>query len=631
MKLSDKQLEIVNHKEGALLVMAGAGSGKTRVLTERIKKLLEEKDGNFHVLALTFTNKAAKEMKERLEDVKDIDKRSFIGTIHGFCQEVIEKHGYAIDLADVPQIFEKYEDRMSILIQVFKKRGNEDLLKFYVDKTPQEQEKFIYNALTYISLKKKNLKGIPEFNELDKDIQNGTIQKMYSEYNHLLKEQNAMDFDDVILKAYKIFAERSSIAKIYRKLYKYISIDEAQDLNLAQYELIKVLCNGDHKNVLMVGDSNQSLYHFNGSDKKFMENNFIVDFNAEIKRLDINYRSSKAVIEVANKIKPNSMEGFKTDINGEFDIIPLENEVLEAKWVVDKIQVLLKKGVYKEQNIEEEILEQNIAVLARNRYLFAHIEDELKKRNIKYYLKKNNEGLDIDSVFIRIFDLGLRILSNPFDQLHFVEIAKLLQISPELEEKTYKNGLEKLMSIKEFVSTDFIDAYIALISSWTILSDESKLRFREALKELEIYANTKLEVERLEILSDIKIYEELWSNYAKNTNSELKSLQHFKTQISLGLVSSTVDETGVTLSTIHLSKGLEFKVVFIIGMNQGSLPYYKAIQEKGKTLEEEKNIFYVAVTRAERVLYITYPKYRFMPWDTHNPKRQNPSVYLDNL
>jgi DNA helicase II / ATP-dependent DNA helicase PcrA len=382
MNLSERQIEIVNHKDGALLVTASAGSGKTRVLTERIKRLLEEEEGNFHVLALTFTNKTAKEMKDRLDGVKDIDRRAFIGTIHGFCHEVIEKHGYAIGLNEVPQIFEKNEDKISILIQVFEKKGNEDLQKYYINKTTQEQEKFIYNALSYISSQKKNLKGISRFNELDKDIDNRNIQKMYDEYNNLLRDQNAMDFDEVIISAYRIFAERPSIAKIYRKQYQYISIDEAQDLNFAQYEFLKILCNGEHKNILMVGDSKQSLYHFNGSDKKFMENYFVVDFNAQIKKLDLNYRSSKAVIDVANKINPGSMQGFKTDIIGDFQIQTCLNEEEEAIWITDKIETLLK----------QRIQESEIAILARNRYLFKEIENELQKRNIKFYFKKNGES-----------------------------------------------------------------------------------------------------------------------------------------------------------------------------------------------------------------------------------------------
>lgn len=630
MKLSDKQLEIINHKEGALLVMASAGSGKTKVLTERIKKLLEE-EGSFHILALTFTNKAAKEMIERLEGVNNIEKRSFIGTIHSFCQEIIDKHGHSIGLTETPQIFEKNEDRLSILIQVFEKHGNEDLRKFYANKTPQEQEKFIYNAFTYISLKKKNLKGIEKFDANDKDIENRNILKMYNEYNDLLQEQNAMDFDDVIINAYKIFAERPSIAKMYRNLYKYISVDEAQDLNFAQYELIKLLCNGEHKNVLMVGDSNQSLYHFNGSDKKFMEHDFVNDFQAKTETLQTNYRSSKAVIQIANKIKSNSMSGYKSDINGEFAITPCENEEQEAKWVVDKITDLLNKGVYQEGNFEEEVSEKDIVVLARSRFLFKNITLELEGNNIPYYQKKNGETLILESSFIQVFDLGLRVLINSYDRLHFIEIIKSLNIDFNEIFEQNADGFHKLKCLQKYVSEDWIPYYEVLMRSWEILSQKDRFKFRDALDVLKIYANELDDLERESILFDISQYEEFWNIYVMTTKAELKSLQHFKTQIALGLISPKLDENGITLSTIHLAKGLEFKIVFVIGMTEGAFPDYRATKTGGQALEEEKNAFYVAVTRAERLLFITYPKTRFMPWDNETPKSQLKSSFLNDI
>jgi DNA helicase-2/ATP-dependent DNA helicase PcrA len=260
------QEEIINHKDGALLVKASPGSGKTTVLTKRIKSLLSNQEAKFHVLALTFTNKAADELKDRLDDVRDIDKRAFVGTFHSFCLDIIQRHGYAIGLKEQPHIFEKNEDRTNLLIQVFEKPENWDLRKHYENKNTREQQLFIINALAYISKKKKQLKGIEKFDFLDNDKEKDLIQKMYREYNDLLVLQNAMDFDDVLIKAYQIFTERDSIAKSYRKQYKYIFIDEAQDLNFAQYELLKVICNGEHKNVMMVGDIKQSLYHFNDSD-----------------------------------------------------------------------------------------------------------------------------------------------------------------------------------------------------------------------------------------------------------------------------------------------------------------------------------------------------------------------------
>ncbi|OYX26265.1 MAG: hypothetical protein B7Z06_05925, partial [Flavobacteriales bacterium 32-35-8] len=225
--LSKIQTQITQHKEGALLVLAGAGSGKTRVLTERIKNLL--KDGAYHVLALTFTNKAAEEMVARLEDVEDIRERSFIGTIHSFCLEIINKQGYSIGINEMPHFFDKEEDRKALLIQVFE--NNITLKNYYLNKNDTEKRNFVYEVLDYISKQKKKLIDPIENS-------NDPLGYIYWEYQELLKKQNAIDFDDVIFLAYTIFANRPSIAKIYRRLYKYISVDEAQDLNFAQYEFI---------------------------------------------------------------------------------------------------------------------------------------------------------------------------------------------------------------------------------------------------------------------------------------------------------------------------------------------------------------------------------------------------------
>jgi len=629
IELSEEQKLIKNHINDAMLVLASAGSGKTRVLTERIKFLLEELEGNFHILALTFTVKAAEEMKTRLQDVKNITKRSFIGNIHSFCLDVIIKQGYSINLLQVPHLFEKYEDTISLLIQVLEKKGNEDLKNEYTNKTVDKQKEFIKNALEYISSEKKNLKGIEKFSHLDIHSKNLKVQRLYNEYNNLLHEQNAMDYDDIILYAYQIFAKHPSIAKIYRKLYKYISVDEAQDLNLAQYELIKILCNGEHKNVLMVGDTNQSLYHFNGSDVKYMKEYFVKDFDAKIVNLNINYRSSKSIINIANKVKNQAMKGIETNIEGIFNIQKCENEESEAIWIVDKIEELKKLKTHKD--IEGEINNQSFAILARNKYLFQYIEKELDKRKIQYFLKNSNDGnLDFDSFLLQLFDLGLRVLVNSQDQLHYFEILKLLNIDFEISHNNEENGFLKLQNLTNFIHLELKNDFEILLTSWNLIYKNIN-NFLNSLEILEKYSETFEEdkiSERLKILSDTNIFKNLWKIYARNTNSELKSLQHFKTQLAIGTIIPNQKNNGITLSTIHLVMGLEFDIVFICGVTQNAFPDYRALKLGENILEEEKNIFYVAVIRSKRFLYITYPENRFMPWAKNVAKKQDKSDFI---
>jgi DNA helicase-2/ATP-dependent DNA helicase PcrA len=643
------QEEIIEKKEGALLVMASAGSGKTRVLTERIRKLLNSQNERFHVLALTFTNKAADEMKERLETVQDIETRSFIGTFHGFCIDVIQKHGYAIGINEQPHIFEQNEDRTSILIQVFEKPENWDLRKFYENKTPKEQQLFISNAMAYISLKKKNLKGIERFGFLDTDSENEKIQKMYREYNDLLVIQNAMDFDDVIINAYRIFANRPSIAKLYRKQYKYIFVDEAQDLNFSQYQLLKIVCNGEHNNVMMVGDIKQSLYNFNGSDIKYMKESFVQDFHAEIKLLNTNYRSAKKIIEVANHIINDSMHGYETQITGRFKIYDdCINENDEARKVVSEISNYIQKKEYQENEFKDPVANSDIAVLARSRYLLKHIEAEMKQQNIPYFFKKGHENLTFDSQIIKVFDIGLRLIINPLDQLHFSSILKIYSINEDIGFLGNRSGIEKLKQISIHIQADEKEDYLVLLQAWELLSNQSKFNFRAALDILkDRFLNTPLNIacepeilygdeiiaqkEFEAIKYDIDELDGYFNIYSRNTQSELKSLSHFKMQLSLGAILPEKEENGIALSTIHLSKGLEYKIVFVIGLDDGSLPFYKSKKIGGKALLEEKNIFYVAITRAKRALYLSYPKTRLMPWDLQNPKNQKPSEYLLGL
>ncbi len=641
------QEEIINHNEGALLVMASAGSGKTSVLTKRIERLLENQEFKFHVLALTFTNKAADELKDRLKDIKGIEKRAFVGTFHSFCLDVIQSHGYAIGLKEQPHIFEKNEDRTNLLIQVFEKPENWDLRKHYENKDAKGQQLFISNALTYISKKKKHLKGIEKFDFLDSDKEKELIQKMYREYNDLLTLQNAMDFDDVLIKAYQIFSDREAIAKLFRKQYKYIFIDEAQDLNFAQYELLRIICNGENNNVMMVGDIKQSLYHFNGSDIAYMEQQFVNDFKAKTIHLNTNYRSAKVIIQVANKIFSEGMQGHDTQLTGKFRIFDnCETEIEEAKAIVDEVESYLAKRVYEEDGCPFPIKENDIAILARNRYLLKHVEDELKNREIDYYLKRNADGLYLDSQLMKVFDLGLRVLINPLDVLHFSEILTIYSIVEVNDGFGKLTGLEKLRKLIDFIGENEKDAYNTLIKSWTILSEQKKFNLREALQPIKgKYAQEELQTvnepkaeygksmedEIAAIQYDMEGIEKVYSHYSKNTASDLKSLSHFRTQLSLGLIIPKKEEKGVVLSTIHLTKGLEFPIVFVVGLDDGSLPYYKSKIAGGQALVEEKNIFYVAVTRAKRALYLSYPKSRIMPWNLSYLKKMIPSEYLSGL
>lgn len=618
-ELSKEQREIAFFKdcEEALLVKASAGSGKTRILTERVRYLLtEKKDKFFSVLCLTFTNKAADEMKGRLEGVPKLKDRTFIGNFHDFClSQILRKQRHEIGLEAIPHIFDE-DDKKKIILEVIAQR--DDLKAMYAfpnieypkDKAKKQRE-LIEKCIDFISNGKRKLITIPEhITEWGNWREQNTF--LYKNYNEILQSQNAMDYDDILLYAYRILTERPAVANIYRRTYKYILVDEAQDLNFAQYQILRAICGETHKNVLFVGDSNQAIYAFNGANIKFMLEDFVSDFKADVKEIPHNFRSSTKVLELAHHIRSNNgmpnnyFEGIR-EILSFFD-----DEQSEAAWVIAKIKDWQQKGYYEEKELKIPIGLENIAVLARNRYVLKELMTQLDADETlknQYFLRKGSERFEPDSQLIKAFDLGLRILVNPLDILHFNQLLQELGLPKNIN----NNRLDTLLSLNqtENLMSEQTELLNILVKVWTNLKSNPKL-VDNALKEIEQFVNNSnfADEEKLKIDYDIKEFKKLWLGFLKNTPSENQTLANFRYFLALNGVDE--NKKGLTLATVHTVKGLEFDIVFLMGMTEGVLPDYRA---KGdKELAEEKNNAYVAVTRAKKCIYVTYPKSRIMPW-----------------
>ncbi len=632
INLSEEQTAIIryNNGEGALLVVAAAGSGKTRILTERVRYLLTEKQGRFSVLCLTFTNKAAEEMQERLSNVTDINRRSFIGTLHGFALEILTSRRNSIGYYDVPHILERENDRKKILEQVF--IDNPILKQYYINKDIKEQKDLIDKYLVWISEQKRNLIIIDD----DTPQYNGWSEQkllLYKSYNQLLREQNMVDYDDILLLAYRILAENEAIKRLYHRTYPYILVDEAQDLSYAQYHLVKALV-GESQNIFMVGDPNQAIHSYAGADKQFMLDRFKEDYNTETKSISKNYRSSKAVIDFANQILPNNSKSEDAYYDGEMKIFDFNDETEEANWIYNKIKGLIEKTdetiIIKEAEIEGELTLDRIAVIARNRFVFTKLENLLKRddsfRN-SYFVKKTTEILDVESDLMKMFDLGTRIISNASNQLHFKQIVNFLRIQAPPQYKN-ENGFERLSKLESFICDEqgkIRRDYSVLLKAWEILNnDQSKMiKSLEVIKE---YTKELEDEERELVERDIEDeYRNAWSKFLRNTTSNNKDLSSFRQVLAMGVTNAN-KQKGLTLATVHTVKGLGFDVVFLMGMNEGTFPDYRAKTEK--LLEEERNTAYVAITRAKRWLFVTYPKNKQMPWG--DIKKQYPSKFIVN-
>lgn len=606
VRLSSQQISVVSHVDGPLLVVAGPGSGKTRVLTERIRSLLLNVPGHFRVLALTFTNKAADEMRERLADLGDAKQRTFIGTLHSFCTEMLAERGKLVGVTGMPNIFEQFKDRKEILLKAIE---DDPLLKEEIDQESDAKARGrrIDGWLQTISrIKAHPISCARIDDELD--------QEVLEAYDAGLRSCNAYDFDDLLLLAYRLLNGNPKLADFYRRLYKFVCIDEAQDLNEAQYAVLCALCGDSFKNVLMVGDPKQSIYGFNTSSPEYMDR-FREEFDAKVIDLTENFRSSKAVVEVARALDPKYLVAAQLPIAGDKHLLVGNDEDDEARLIVDELQRLFKKG---HPDVEGGIQPSKCAILGRTRFALLAVEKELRERKIPFYkrLTANHEN---ESEAVDDFQLTLRVLSNPKDRLHLAAIAKKWKVA---EPTGFADIITALDSMAKSSSVASERSGFVVEAMKSVVRNPARFDLMPAFDVLRKYADSLDENDKRAIYEDVTVFQQEWDQYLRSEGS-VHTIAGFMSSKALGATQKAGRE-GVALLTVHSSKGLEFDVVFVAGMAEGTFPDYRATG--GRELQEENRNAFVAVTRSKRLLYLTYPQNRQMPWG--DSRRQKPSRYL---
>lgn len=614
MNLSNAQRQIVEAPlDIAIQVLASAGSGKTRVLTERIRHILQttKKEG---VIALTFTNKAADEMGARLADSEQAEDRVWIATIHSIAQRILEKYGHTVGLPSELHIYDRDKDRMEVFMHSLREDGIDidTYLSISDSKELKNRERNLQSYMDLFSKIKRELLTESEVTEL---YPNSNIWKIYTDYQAALLGSGGIDYDDILVCAHRILLDHDWIAKIYRSQYKHVCVDEAQDLNKAQYEFIKVLCGDVIKSVLMVGDPNQMIYGFNGSSKDYLCTHFVEDFTPQKFELKENYRSTKAVIRAANKLRPGSQTEMDYALEGGIKISEFDSEENEAAAIVATIKNLLDLKVHDE--IEGEISLGNMVVIGRNRFVFSKLEKCLQDNTIPYSLRKGERQLEPSTRFGKVLDYAIRVKLNSKDWVDGKKLCQVLGISEP--DNWSKNVLQNLAAKIALSADDYSEIFQKLLSAIDNLDvDNPKLPklvkdFNALLASL-VENHNGASDERTEdvklSLEELDEFNRTWTRFKRKGLGD--SLVAFRNALALGQLSDNALDDGLTLSTVHTMKGLEKDIVFLIGMCEGVFPDYRA--NTVKELDEERNNAFVAVTRAKRWLYVSYPRQRMMPW-----------------
>jgi len=628
MNLSADQTTVVEAPIGiAIQVLASAGSGKTRVLTERVRYILENTRSD-SVIAITFTNKAADEMKQRLSDFEDIDDRCWIATIHSLSQRIIGQYGHTIGLPSELHIFERDEDKKTLLLQALHemKLDIDSLINTNGEITQKERNQIIQKYLNEFSIIKRELLTKDEI--IERYIEEENFVLIYEAYQDALLQSDGMDYDDILVYAHQILSEQPWCGRIYRAKYKHICLDEAQDLNKAQYEVVKALCSDEVKSVMMVGDPNQMIYGFNGSSSDYLCHFFLEDFSPKKYKLDQNYRSTRKIIKLANKLKPNSQVESDFALQGKARIKQFPDEEAEATWVCKKITQLLDLKTH--PDIEGEIVLNKMVVLGRNGFVFNAIKEKLDEEQIPYSLNRGESQVEPESIFGKVLNLGIKVRLNSKNWIDGKKLCLTLGI-PEPHVWESQDVLTTLARSVKDSKVPFLEIQSELLSAIQGIDlDKPNIpklvnHFSQSLKNLPATSEQK-DIDELErSLLELQRFDRCWTVFKKKGLGE--SLGAFRNAMALRQLTEEFIPNGLTLSTVHTMKGLEKDIVFLVGMCEGVFPDYRA--DTKKEIDEELNSAFVAVTRSRRWLCITYPLSRMMPWGS--PRNQTPSRFIKQM
>jgi len=625
--LNDKQYEAVINCDGPCLIIAGAGSGKTKVLTHKIAYLMNEKGVKpWNILAITFTNKAANEMKTRVENlVGNAAKDMWIGTFHSICVKIlrrfIDRIGY-----DTSFIIFDTSDQKTLIKECIKACDLDE--KLFADRAVLSE---ISNA------KNEMLEPMQYALRTGGEYRKEKIAQVYSLYQQRLKENNAVDFDDIINLTIKILMENPDVLEYYSDKFKYVLVDEYQDTNKSQFTLVTMLAS-KYGNITVVGDNDQGIYSFRGADITNILN-FEKDFpGTQIIKLEQNYRCTGNILNAANAVIKNNTVKYKKELWTQNDMGELpnvfcgDNEYDEGSYIVEQINRLRREEYFKYQDF---------TVLYRMNAQSRAIEDILRRENIPYKIiggLKFYERKEIKDAIAY-----LRLIYNPSDNL------SLKRIINEPKRGVGKTSIDNIAKISEDTGTSM---YEIIKNAADYGLNRVFVNTREFIEQIEYLISKKNELKISELIKET-LNKTGYTKALENENTveaetRIQNLEEFLTvamefeeeasenplaeflegiTLSSDIDGMEEDEDSITLMTLHTAKGLEFPVVFLVGLEEGIFPGYKSIGEP-KELEEERRLCYVGITRAKQFLFLTCAKQRTIFGST---TYNSPSRFLQEI
>ncbi|MBP9782184.1 MAG: UvrD-helicase domain-containing protein [Candidatus Pacebacteria bacterium] len=617
--LNARQQEAVLHTEGPLLILAGAGAGKTKTITERIVHIVKQGTDPRAILAVTFTNKAAKEMRERivhrLEEERVIETENpyrhtpVIKTFHSLGLMILSEYGDRLGLHKHPTILDS-SDSLSIIKNAVEKLG--------IDPKMHDPSKI----RSIISREKSDFVSVATYREKVVSAQMDVVANVWRLYEEELKQQKAVDFDDLICRTVTMLENHEDVRAAYQKRFAYVHVDEYQDTNRAQYEFVKLLVNPHHNNICAVGDTDQNIYSWRGANVRNIMN-FEHDFpGTHTVLLEENYRSTGNILTLANtSIKKNTVRKEKNLFTSQgegdlIDIVPTWDELSEAEWVAEKCKTLIGEGVASEE----------IAVLYRANFQSRALEESFIRANVQYNL------------------LGTKFFERKEvkDVMSYLRAAVNRSSQPDLKRvfETPKKGIGKTTVAKIFSNMEipaaatakvekvysFLDLIMERLATEP-LSHVMQMIIVDSGMEKEMLEGSSEDRERLENARELV---SLTVRYDESVGMDVLTQFLEETALQSDQDNDTKDKGGVRLMTVHASKGLEFDHVFIVGLEQDLFPH-KNIGNRKRSVEEEeeeRRLFYVAVTRARKHLYLCYAELRTI----FGQKQINaPSEFLEDV